>query len=322
LQVLLKTYVMKQFIKALINSSVFAILFSFIIYNIPQLANRYFNTEFFWNLPQRFFYLFIGYFLFSVFLYKLAKIPFWKAVLITVFPIIFIDSTVFITNPALIPYRFPISSIFPVLGAVMGVFYVSKKIKSVVIMFVTYILTSFTINNILLPGILYNSSNNPKVYTENNVNLQHLRLTNSKKEHIELTDLLAQKKISLLDFYFVGCAPCINKKASLETIQATLKNEQVGILFICDGTVSKFDKFVADAKGSPDMYYDSTGAVLRLISPSTHSYPYEVIINATGHIYADFSGFDTESKTIYENETIKKLNSYLLPAADSGLQRK
>jgi AhpC/TSA family len=312
---------MKQIIKAFIISTVIAVLLTAFTYNIPKIINSNLGTDIFWDMPQRFFYLFITYFLLFVFYYRQFKLEPATTMLITVIPVILLDASVLITYPALVPYRFPISSIFPVLGAVMGIFYVSKKIKSVVIMFIAYVITSFTINHVLMPGLLYNSGNNPKVYTDKNINLQHLTLTNSKNERFELTDLLAQKKITLLDFYFVGCATCINKKASLETIQATLKSEQAGVLFICDGRASKYEKFVADAKGSQDMYYDSTGAVLKLISPSTHAYPYEVIMNAAGHIYADFSGFDTESKTIYENETIKKLNTYLL-YADSGLLRK
>ncbi len=312
---------MKQIIKAFIISAVITVLLTAFTYNVPEIIDNYLHTAIFWDMPQRFFYLFVTYFLLFVFYYRQFKLSLGVTMIITVVPVILLDASVLITYPALVPFRFPLSSLFPILGAATGVFYVTKQVKKIVLLFVTYMLTSFAINTVLMPHLLYNSGNSPKAYIQNNASLLQLKLTNARHESVELADLLAQKKISLLEFYFVGCAPCVNKKASLETIQATLKNEQVGLIYICDGTVSKYDKFVADAKGNPDMYYDSTGAVLQLISPSTNSYPYEVIINAAGHIYGDFSGFDTESKTIYENETIKKLNTYLL-SADSGLQPK
>jgi AhpC/TSA family len=233
-----------------------------------------------------------------------------------------IDASVFITFPALVPVRFPISTLFAFQGAVMGLFYVKKKQYLIITIYTAAIIFGFLMITHFLPIIFNESSKKDGNLTgQNNEKLGRLIVKNMNNENFLLADVLKQNKINLLEFYFVGCLPCAQKQEALKTVKDSIQGKPAGIIFICDGKASTYKEFVEDTRyAQSNAYYDSSGSITAVLnSANGGKYPYEVIMNSQNKILSSYGGFNIESKKIYEKETIQKLNDFLLLTADDKL---
>ena len=218
-----------------------------------------------------------------------------------------IDSSVFFTNRDLIPVRFPYATTFLLLGAMLGYFLTKTAIYKIAGILITccYFFISWYY---FIPVLLNNME---EVNTQFNNEFLSTNVLDQRGDTLKLNTL--RQKALIVDFFFVGCPPCEEKRKMLEDVKNEIQNNRFEILLICDGTISTFKKFQEYCINNPpkkgfQILYDYGKNILKHF-PNISAYPFELDFDH-GKLIKSYTGFSSEgyqrSKRI-RIQTIKEI---------------
>jgi thiol-disulfide isomerase/thioredoxin len=295
----------KKNILAVLLSCVAGFCFTVLIYNLDlvfSILEALYENQILIHTAVLFFYFFL-------FVQLSKKIFLNKKIiyLITVITPLLIDASVLITNHDKIPIRFPFASIFPLIGAYMGDVYINKSKFNFRVLLSIALVFLFITYALIMPKLLWYSINKNSKPIENTI-LSKIFYTAEEKIPVILKDTCVGKYM-LIDFFFSGCPPCEQKRDALYSLRKKFSPNQLGIILICDGTITSHEKFIEYFnKYNTDgiiFLYDKDGVLQKLYN--IKNYPFEVLLKA-GHIIRTLSGYDEITKDEYYNETVKKIN--------------
>lgn len=257
--------------------------------------------------PDNWAFLFILITLFSMYLYIRLSCKYDFSPLFITFAcsatFILVDSTTLIWGRDLIPIRFPIASLFPLIGCLAGYLYHQQKRTY---MYVTLLLTALFLglfHSVLLSKIYMNKME-VEVSIPNDITQQTFVAENG--EDVILESLLKEK--TLIDFYFAGCAPCIQKEAALKKIKEKTPDAQ--LIFICNGKLTSYEKnikYVEQHRINGAIYLHDTYQVLKKY-PQIMSYPHEIILKDK-QIIKEFRGYFEPLEEYYLKERLSILQN-------------
>ncbi len=229
------------------------------------------------------------------------------SILFTLITPLLIDLSVFFTNKDLIPVRFPFATTFLILGAFLGYFLTrSNRYKILGILFAcSYFFISWYY---IIPTMLNRMG---EVNTKFNNNFFSTNVLNQDGDTLKLNSIT--HKALIIDFFFVGCAPCEEKRKMLEDVKNEIQNNDFGIFLICDGSISTFKEFqdycvITPPKKGFQMLYDYEKNISKYF-PDISGYPFELIFE-NNIVIKSYKGFDIEAYDPSKKtriQTIKKI---------------
>ncbi len=270
-------------------SILFSILFNIILFNIDVLA-EYFTNKSFDTFTQPHIARYVCYLLFASFFNK-SEINKGKLFLIILLPVFLIDSTTLFLGPDLFPHRFPYATLYPALGIYCGLNLRQGKIKVVFNFFISilFIIVSqlYTIPYLLrFMHYIHDISQNTNTTLTNNFFL------GIDKKTVNLFDTLNGSKAALIEFYFVGCAPCEQKFTYLKNISNKYKTHDFSFVLICDGTANTYKQFLTHSEQNKDssiiFLYDSNNTIPKY---KIDGYPTELLVDSEKNIIKKEKGF-------------------------------
>lgn len=117
-------------------------------------------------------------------------------------------------------------------------------------------------------------------------------------------------KIILLDFWFIGCAPCYDKMEYLGKVsEHYYSRNDVVVITVDVEQGNKFEDFQRTYKRFPTniIYtYDSAGILAKELK--LKGFPTEIILDKSGKIRNQSVGFNKDVALIYTNNTIDKID--------------
>ena len=271
-------------------SNVFITLFlTFACYNlVPKPIDEF-------NYPI----LFVLSFLQAIFSIKYFNLGFTKTFISTLLVTILIDCSTIYTGNLLIPLRFPFATIFPILGFLTAIVYISKSRKYfVLIMAFSSIFTFFSYFN-FVPRIILQMQSSVQLQPDINF-LSGTFLTIDSTELNFQTIKKENKSFYLFDLFFVDCPPCVQKFALLDSISKKYSN--LKIICICNGAISSFTDFkiLVDGNKKNDIVflYDHKYLIKNYLK-NVNSYPMEFILNNKDQVVSTLAGFNIKRKEDY-----------------------
>lgn len=228
--------------------------------------------------------------------------------LLIALPSTIIDTSVLITNPSLVPLRFPFSTVFPILGCLAGYFALQKKYIPVGVLATGLVAFSVISHLFLVPNIVYRmelaktQQVDPLFLSENFLN----RTGDTVSLNTYKTDWL------FVDLFFVGCGPCDLKEEMFSELVSEKKSDNYKVIIICNGSISSFESFKKHVSKKPDnpnmvFLYDFKMNISRYF-PNVHGYPHEMVLKQ-GNAYRTYAGFNEESYHVNKTERIKLIES-------------
>ena len=113
-------------------------------------------------------------------------------------------------------------------------------------------------------------------------------------------------KVTLIDFYFADCPPCIIKRRALLKLKEAA-NDKVQILLIDNGAIDSFTKFTTTHTDNLPIFYDSAGVLIRNLY--IKSFPFEIILDKRGQIKFVSLGYAESLDEVYLKRTLEKIKS-------------
>ncbi len=284
-------------IYAFIVCIIAGLLFTIIIYN---------NN--FKYLISRNIVITISYCILYLFVCYKFRLSYLSAAFFTFFTPFIIDFSVVFTNIALVPVRFPFATSFLILGIILG-FLLQKSIKYKIVG-VLFVLSYFLVSWIwIIPYILNRST---EIITQVDENYFSTNLLNEKGDTLKLESLT--KKAVIIDFFFVGCPPCDEKRKMLEELKFEIPDERFKILLICDGSITEYKKFQEYAIKNPSkkdfqLLYDYSNNISRFF-PEINGYPYELVFN-NKKLIKSYNGFDSDAFQYSKKVRYQTINKIL-----------
>ncbi len=246
-----------------------------------------------------------------LYLYKKNKVNYWLIFLMTVITPILIDASVIITNADKIPVRFPFSTIFPLIGAGLAMI---KLRSSKVIFNVSFLTTIFVllfIYQIVLPKLFFYSLAKSKTQNEISKDFFDKSFYTIENKLIVLKDTL-NSKCAIIECFFKGCRPCEAKKKTLEKIRNQYESKDLTIVFICDGSITSYDDFLAYSSLNNNkgfiFLFDGNNVLKKDFKIG--KYPFEIFSNKNSSLKT-FTGFDEQIENEYYKQKITEINKNL-----------
>ena len=225
----------------------------------------------------------------------------------TVLTPVLIDFSVLITNRDLIPVRFPFATTFVILGAFLGYLLTrSNRYKIVGIIFAcSYFFISWYY---IIPAMINRME---ETNTKFNNDFFTINVLNQNGDTLKLNS--TSHKALIIDFFFVGCAPCEAKRKMLEDVKNEIQNNDFGVFLICDGSISTFKEFNEYYINNPpkkgfQILYDYEKKIPKYF-PDISGYPFELIFEKN-IVIKSYKGFGIEAYELSKKmriQTIKKI---------------
>lgn len=292
---------MRKKLIIILLSITITILFTSFLYNFISINNHY----------LRIILLILFNFFLCVGLLVFAQLSNYKVLVIALFPTLLVDMSVIYTNQALIPYRFPLMTTFSILGAFLGIFFYSYRKTFFILLFLCLIYLIIAVNY-LIPSIFYQieerSSEQLKIQSITN----NIKFIDKNRKIVFLDSLLKSKKCTILEIYFEGCSPCIEKCIALEQIANKINSSEFQIIMVCDGRVTSMPAFMHSKKIKNKNFvylFDNQNGLKYLINNSL-GYPTEVLFK-NKEIISIHSGYNETSREIYLENNIKKIKTII-----------
>ena len=115
-------------------------------------------------------------------------------------------------------------------------------------------------------------------------------------------------KIIVLDYWFIGCAPCYSKIKELRKVQEYFKSDSsIQIFAVNNGNDDSFSNFIQECKRRKfDNFslYDKGGYFSKKYS--VQAFPFEIIIK-NGTIFSTSIGFNEDMKLLYTKKLIDQI---------------
>lgn len=293
--------IMKKNLLIVLFSTIVVLIFTSFLYNFISINNFY----------SRIILLVVFNFSLSIGLIRITKLSINKVFFISLFPTLLVDTSVIYTNQSLLPYRFPIMTSFSIIGVFLGLNFNKKKTTFIYILTFSILYVLLTVRYII-PHVFYQieKRNSEQLKLKPIVNDVHF--LDQNRNIVYLDSLLEVKKCTLLDIYFLGCSPCIEKLSALKKIENIVNSSKFQIIMICDGRASSFSSFVKSYKIENKNFlylFDNDYCLKHLISNS-FGYPTEILFKNKGIINIH-TGFNVASRDIYIENTINKIKTII-----------
>lgn len=297
----------KNLVITILLCTIWGLVFTFIVYQLPfpEKTERIF----------RYSTIVIGYFFFYKFLISNEKAKQIKSsylIILSVIPSTIIDISVLFTAPSLAPLRVPFATIFPILGVFLGYShsFLKKYFWYAFSGVALFLITSYLY---LIPLIIAYMEE----YEPSNFSYKKLLSSKFKNEFGEDISINDKAKCKLIDFFFVGCLPCEQKREEvLEKLSINVVDSNFIEYAICNGRITPFNAFVdycekhKKRKKNFVYLYDYSGAIDSTYKSNSLGYPYEVIFNTNNPIIA-FTGFNLEAAPFNYKKRINLIKSIL-----------
>jgi peroxiredoxin len=218
-----------------------------------------------------------------------------------------IDSSVVITNPLLVPLRFPFGSIFPILGLLLGYIYQSQK--RILGAYASFTLVFITLSHFsLIPRIIYYTESRIKINIDNSI--FKYRFLSTQGDTVLLDNY--RNNCVLVEYYFVGCGPCIKKQKILHELENKIDNKKFTTILICDGSITSYKKFIENLPQNSKsvILFDYNKVLDKFIPKETIGYPFEMIFDKYNNVH-NAIGYTDDSKIIYLNDRINKIKKII-----------
>ncbi len=252
------------------------------------------------------------YFFWTLCMYHFTKITNIFLVFISIITCLLVDISTIFTGPQLMPFRFPIPTIFTIIGSLAAYLVVKKYMRTSILLICTFLCLHIIIGKRLEALMVHNKILNVQT-TKNILKISLDKFIDIKGDTLVLNDILSKKHKTIIDTYFIGCSACVYKEDALRSLLKQSDTSTYNIIFICanmdNSTFNDFKAQQDKVEGNNVTYlYDYQ----RLLETKMNidGYPYEFVLNNNIVIHT-MKGFDKGEnlKSIYINEKYKFLKS-------------
>lgn len=274
---------LKRYTTMILAAAVFGFVFTAILYNlgIQQFAVKYMLI----SVTYFFFYLFLANWFKEINRYHIA-------ISLAIVPFL-IDASTVITNPALVPLRFPFSTTFLLIGIVSGLMLV-KKSSALYCLLLFFLIYSFLSWKYFIPSI---------IYTDQIVENKKLDPSILSTRFLDLNgDTVGIRtsggEIIFMELFIVGCAPCKKKEELFLELYNRTPAQKFQTVFICEGRISSFEQFKQYARESKlndkvQFLHNFDNSFNERIH-NEYGFPYELVFK-NNQLIRTFSGYNDES---------------------------
>lgn len=242
---------------------------------------------------------------------KFGKVSLWYILLALILPSTIIDISTLVTNPSLIPLRFPISTAYPIFGGIMSLM-ILKRHRYRWVMLCICVAAVFLIQY-FYPILIYNRFKKSTFEVVLKKDIHQLTFITVDGGAVKLADTI-KTKVHLLEFFFAQCLPCHQKIPTLKRVVKNFTENTFSVIHICDGELTKYDQFLTYAKKNnyPGFIFlyaqDST---LRKVFGRELVFPSEQLIYSGNEFISTEMGYSPEIEKIYYDNKIKVINKYV-----------
>jgi len=293
--------------KTILLTLLIVILFTSFIYNLSELG--YLNIYIEQTYIKVYVCSTIFHFLLGICLLKRYH-PTFFLFIVCIAPHLIIDAQV-LYEGVLVPLRVPFATVFPLLGTALA--FVYSKTRTVWFVAATFLVGSFLMLShwILIPKMGYNYFVNKFPKSSGVLNKEAFKTIAGTDTRIEDT---SKKKVLLIEWYFVGCAPCEEKYKALKQLADTFKNQQLDILMVCAGEITNFKTFqkhaIKNAYNGITFLYDADSIARRFCDGGVQSFPMEFLSKRNQPPQPSFVGFENYISELYLDDEIKKIKKF------------
>lgn len=256
---------------------------------------------------------FVFYFLFSIFFLTLNRYDTKKAIFYLAMPLFLFTIEGLIANPALFPTYIPAVPLAGLAGIIV-VFMYKKASKSSAFFFGTCSIIVLLLYCFwLLPKYIQTQEKNALKFLEQ----KPVNFTNSlqKLDKTNVTyQMLSQRKVVLLDFWFIGCDPCMRKMKYLQELHNAYKlNPNVLIAVVSFGGSDTIEEVLAFKQKHPEYTFEFLYDVGGEFSKKNNftGYPVELILNSSQNVISTYHGFRRETEHLYFDKTKQTIETIL-----------
>lgn len=304
----------------IIASFILAIILTALAFNLNSLMGLIFKVRFnvlSENPILRQAFIALNYVLAYILLKQKSRYSDAFLIALLIIPLLIIDIYVVIITPDFFPMRFPFFSSFILLGLLLAAWTIrSTRRKYRMLFSLTFFLAYCFFGHLfVLPRIvnaIIETSEHFKITVDPNfLEGRVLDLDSNTHSLKKLND----KKITMIDGYFVGCPPCEQKEKALIILDSMFSLNDFKILLICDGRITSYENFKKHAlKKSHNglNYYYSYDSSFNHIKDASggQSYPIELLYY-NNQLFQQTSGFNAESQSLYINSRKQKIKKLL-----------
>ncbi|HTE00945.1 MAG TPA: TlpA disulfide reductase family protein [Mucilaginibacter sp.] len=138
-----------------------------------------------------------------------------------------------------------------------------------------------------------------KILTVKNIRLSDFKFVNRQNKMADIN--LTKYDYYLLDFWFVGCAPCMRQHKEIKARYLALRNKKIGVVGIStDKNFRIWDKYLSEHGYNWDNYRES-GANTLTEFLGVRDFPQYLILDKYGTIISHFGSWDDVYKCLNIN---------------------
>jgi len=184
----------------------------------------------------------------------------------------------------------------------------SLKSKKTAIIFSVWTLLVFSWCFYFSPSIQFKKANGSVDYSNVSGKFDFNKLVLLDINGNRIPPSFFNDKIIVLDYWFIGCAPCYSKIKELRKVQEYFKSDSsIQIFAVNNGNDDSFNNFIQECKRRKfDNFslYDQGGYFSKKYS--VQAFPFEIIIK-NGTIVSTSIGFNEDMKLLYTKNLIDQL---------------
>jgi len=184
----------------------------------------------------------------------------------------------------------------------------SLKSKKTAIIFSVWTLLVFSWCFYFSPSIQFKKANGSVDYSNVSGKFDFNKLVLLDINGNRIPPSFFNDKIIVLDYWFIGCAPCYSKIKELKRVQEYFKSDSsIQIFAVNNGNDDSFNNFIQECKRRKfDNFslYDQGGYFSKKYS--VQAFPFEIIIK-NGTIVSTSIGFNEDMKLLYTKNLIDQL---------------
>jgi hypothetical protein len=184
----------------------------------------------------------------------------------------------------------------------------SLKSKKTAIIFSVWTLLVFSWCFYFSPSIQFKKANGSVDYSNVSGKFDFNKLVLLDINGNRIPPSFFNDKIIVLDYWFIGCAPCYSKIKELKRVQEYFKSDSsIQIFAVNNGNDDSFSSFVQECerrKFDNFSLYDKGGYFSKKYS--VQAFPFEIIIK-NGTIVSTSIGFNEDMKLLYTKKLIEQI---------------
>jgi len=184
----------------------------------------------------------------------------------------------------------------------------SLKNKKTAIIFLVWTISVFSWSFYFSPSIQFKKDNGSVDYSNVSGKFDFNKLVLLDINGNRIPPSIFNDKIIVLDYWFIGCAPCYSKIKELRKVQEYFKSDSsIQIFAVNNGNDDSFTNFIQECKRrkfNNFSVYDKGGYFSKKYS--VQAFPFEIIIK-NGTIVSTSIGFNEDVKLIYRKNLIEQI---------------